>query len=68
MISKESLTRVAAQGDLRRVGEAVDYFVALVTDEAAFTEFGPSESDIRDARREIKTLADVVTAPNWIGR
>ena len=53
MISKATLDKVAAKGDLRRVGEALDYFLTLALDEAAFTEFGPSESDIRDALRDL---------------
>ena len=53
MISKARLDEVALRGDLRRVGEASDYFVSLATDRALFAELGPSESDLRDARREL---------------
>lgn len=53
MVTKEQLDKVAAKGDLRRVGEAIDHFLALVLNDAVFTEFGPSESDISDALREL---------------
>jgi hypothetical protein len=61
MISKERLDEVALRGDLRRVGEAAGYFFSLATDPALFTEFGPSESDLRDARHELNEAVRIAT-------
>jgi len=66
MISKERLDEVALLGDLRRVGEALDHFVNTATDRALFTEFGPSESDLRDAVAELNEA--VRLAINFIRR